>query len=179
MFLRWHQDIKPENILWCDDEARASHQWTFKLIYLGSSHLKIKLGTAAIQEQRGNAEDAHGTCTYGEYKLLELFCQMFNARAIGAPKDYRPEKSSPCSNFGRDRSADIWSLGCVYREVAKLLIDKGHKRRVNRRQNSKFAANAPDSPYSLPLLQSSYGILDEGDFLGMFHPHTDLRVHIS
>ena len=63
---RWHQDIKPQNILIVKKDGLSPYEWTFKLADLGLSHFK------AISNGNGGATDldTFGTRTYG---LLSAF----------------------------------------------------------------------------------------------------------
>jgi serine/threonine protein kinase len=58
-FLRWHQDVKPDNILVKSNGIDSPYDWKFKLSDLGLSHFKR-------ESQEGSDFDAYGTETYGK-----------------------------------------------------------------------------------------------------------------
>ncbi len=58
---RWHQDIKPENILIVSNGARCPYEWQFKLGDLGLSHFNSEVSMPRDSTIRA----AHGTKTYG------------------------------------------------------------------------------------------------------------------
>jgi serine/threonine protein kinase len=58
---RWHQDIKPQNLLVKSDNTKSSYEWPIKLADLGISHFSRKLAS----HRDGTARDAHGGRTYG------------------------------------------------------------------------------------------------------------------
>jgi hypothetical protein len=60
---RWHQDIKPENILLVSNDAQSPYDWQFKLGDLGLSHFNSNV----VSSREPTASDAHGTRTYGSF----------------------------------------------------------------------------------------------------------------
>jgi hypothetical protein len=58
-FFRWHQDVKPANILVKSHGVDSPYDWRFKLSDLGLSHFKKT-------SQDGSDFDAYGTETYGK-----------------------------------------------------------------------------------------------------------------
>jgi serine/threonine protein kinase len=56
---RWHQDVKPDNILVKSSGIDSPYDWKFKLSDLGLSHFKR-------ESQDGSDFDAYGTETYGK-----------------------------------------------------------------------------------------------------------------
>jgi serine/threonine protein kinase len=61
MILRFHQDVKPTNILVTSNKVSSPYKWEFKVADLGLSHFK------KVVDEQGTvtANDAHGTRTYG------------------------------------------------------------------------------------------------------------------
>lgn len=57
---RWHQDLKPKNILVSRNEAISDFPWSFKIADLGTSHFESVLGKGEAQDI-----DYFGTITYG------------------------------------------------------------------------------------------------------------------
>lgn len=58
---RWHQDVKPSNVLVFSNRAEGEYWWTFKLADLGISHFHA----IAYAGDTGEATDQQGTSTYG------------------------------------------------------------------------------------------------------------------
>lgn len=61
-FSRWHQDIKPANILVKSVPPGSSYDCQFKLGDLGSSHFRKQVPT----QQEDTRRDSWGTRTYGQ-----------------------------------------------------------------------------------------------------------------
>jgi len=59
-FFRWHQDVKPDNILVMSNGIDSPYDWKFELSDLGMSHFKR-------WSREGSDIDAYGTETYGEH----------------------------------------------------------------------------------------------------------------
>jgi serine/threonine protein kinase len=61
IFPRFHQDVKPANILVVSNNVSSPYKWEFKVADLGLSHFK------RVVDEQGTvtANDAHGTRTYG------------------------------------------------------------------------------------------------------------------
>jgi len=59
-FLRWHQDVKPDNILIISNGIDSPYDWKFKLSDLGMSHFRG-------WSNQGSDIDAYGTETYGTH----------------------------------------------------------------------------------------------------------------
>jgi serine/threonine protein kinase len=74
---RWHQDVKPENILVSTRGDELEFECEFKLADLGLSHFKIASDDA---EDR----DSRGTRTYGNYtSLCKLYSRITFCRSSG------------------------------------------------------------------------------------------------
>ena len=58
---RWHQDVKPANVLVLSYGAESAFDWQFKLADFGLSHFIRKVPS----EGDAMANDARGTRTYG------------------------------------------------------------------------------------------------------------------
>ncbi|KAL9077974.1 MAG: hypothetical protein Q9157_003098 [Trypethelium eluteriae] len=91
---RWHQDIKPANVLCNLNENLSDYQCVYKLADLGLSHV--------ILDQSRNARviDSRGTRTYG------------------APETYRPDDVTESRERYVTQKVDVWSLGCILAEHA-------------------------------------------------------------
>jgi serine/threonine protein kinase len=63
MRARFHQDIKPANILVTSNKSSSYYKWQFKVADLGLSHFK------RVVDELGSitGNDAQGTRCYGQY----------------------------------------------------------------------------------------------------------------
>ena len=66
IFGRWHQDVKPDNILIKTVPLKELHEGHYKLADLGLSHFH------EFTEENYEARDAKGTRTYGMTKQLRM-----------------------------------------------------------------------------------------------------------
>lgn len=124
-FLLRHGDIKPQNILWFEDEATymsrpRGHLGTLKISDFGSTQIHL-----VATEKRG------ATTESGEWT------EMYSG----------PEMDHP--GLPMSRSSDIWSLGCVYLEFitwllmgAKGLEDFRERRMQDSQSTSNFRTGA-------------------------------------
>ncbi|CAG8952521.1 hypothetical protein HYFRA_00009625 [Hymenoscyphus fraxineus] len=92
----YHQDIKPRNILVFSNNSSSPYEFTFKLADLGLSHFQQTVDG----ETTAPAADSYGTSTYG------------------APECHRSDDFWDHSPLRVKQDVDIWSIGCVYSEVA-------------------------------------------------------------
>lgn len=69
---RWHQDVKPENILVLSNGSKNPQDWHFKLADLGISH--FKRGESLREDS--TASDSYGTHTYGTLDSRHLEVQL-------------------------------------------------------------------------------------------------------
>jgi len=76
---RWHQDVKPENILIVSNKAEQVHEWHFKLADLGISHFKLNSSTPYSA-----ASDTYGTRTYG-YNPASLVGRSMLTKKLRCP----------------------------------------------------------------------------------------------
>ncbi|KAN0092430.1 hypothetical protein V8E51_018277 [Hyaloscypha variabilis] len=109
----WHQDIKPANIL---ITGTPPNDFEFKLADLGTSHFKSRINGVEPTDV-----DSYGTHTYG------------------APECYRPDDQSPVPQVSQ--SVDIWSLGCIFSEAARWIVD-GPLGLLDYRQQRRDAVSA-------------------------------------
>jgi hypothetical protein len=65
-FYRWHQDVKPQNILVKSNNSDSPYNWTFILSDLGLTHFK------RTTSQESSDIDVYGTQTYGKCSRLNM-----------------------------------------------------------------------------------------------------------
>jgi hypothetical protein len=65
---RWHQDIKPQNLLVTSGSTKSSYECPIKLADLGISHFSKALAS----HRDSTAREAHGTRTYGRHRRHPL-----------------------------------------------------------------------------------------------------------
>ncbi|KAI1623066.1 hypothetical protein EDD37DRAFT_651254 [Exophiala viscosa] len=114
----WHQDIKPSNILVTPSKTNCSFDVQFKLADLGLAHFRrIKSGNREEADR-----DTQGT------------------RIYGAPECYRFDYFDRNQKLDVKQSVDIWSLGCVYSEIAVwVVLGKGALVRYQRDRREETA----------------------------------------
>ncbi|TVY33614.1 Serine/threonine-protein kinase [Lachnellula subtilissima] len=100
IFQGCHHDVKPTNILVLSNGSTNAHDFQFKLADLGISNFKPK-------QKRSMTTSESGTRTYGAPELY---------RPAGAHNHKLP--------IGPD--ADLWSLGCIFSEAGRWLVDGHH-----------------------------------------------------
>lgn len=69
---RWHQDVKPSNILVVSGNNDSPYDYQFKLADLGLSHFT---STMALQEDLAG-EDTRGTRAYGMRPIVVTSCDF-------------------------------------------------------------------------------------------------------
>lgn len=108
---RWHQDVKPRNILLSTRNGRLE----FKLADLGLSHFRDKVEEIAYDW------DTQGTRTYGT--VPACMCLVTTAKLYeGAPECYRHDTTNPATRRQVTPGVDVWSLGCILSEAAVWLV---------------------------------------------------------
>ena len=109
---RWHQDIKPANILIKSRANTSIYDFECKLADLGLSHFKKY--TAKPDEM--TITDDYGTRAYGEAPFDLLRSALIIVP--GAPECFRWDQDPNRYLLAIRQNVDIWSLGCVISEVA-------------------------------------------------------------
>ena len=62
---RWHQDVKPANILWTSNSSRQADETDIHLIQLGEAQFR----TSSPPDKDWQLRDEYGTCTYGIFPM--------------------------------------------------------------------------------------------------------------
>lgn len=116
--IRWHQDVKPRNILVLSGKSDNRYDVEFKLADLGLSHFKrtVKPDQIVVDGDRGGTKD------YGKWwrdtraRLPKL------TRAKGAPECYRADEFLGHIKINVTPSIDIWSFGGVCSDAAVWVV---------------------------------------------------------
>ncbi|KAL9635650.1 MAG: hypothetical protein Q9204_002555 [Flavoplaca sp. TL-2023a] len=103
-FLGWHHDIDPSNILVVSKGHDSPYDCDFKIADLGLAHFKRYI------YPRTNATDS----------------DRYGMSAYGAPETFRSAALEK-RHLLVPQSADIWSMGCVYSEVATWVTEGSAK----------------------------------------------------
>ncbi|KAL8894790.1 MAG: hypothetical protein Q9192_004050, partial [Flavoplaca navasiana] len=114
VLLGWHHDIDPSNILVVSRGQDSPYDCDFKIADLGLAHFKRYISSL----NKATDNDRYGMSTYG------------------APETYRSRNSENC-HLQVDRSADIWSMGCVLSEVATW-VTRGSPKLVEYRRRRQI-----------------------------------------
>ncbi|KAL8879653.1 MAG: hypothetical protein Q9198_002778 [Flavoplaca austrocitrina] len=114
ILLGWHHDIHPSNILVVSRGQDSPYDCDFKIADLGLAHFKRYISLL----NNATDNDRYGTSTYG------------------APEIFRSRDLEKCHLLVL-QSADIWSMGCVYSEVATWVTAGSHKLCEYRRRRQK------------------------------------------
>ncbi|KAF7512559.1 hypothetical protein GJ744_000820 [Endocarpon pusillum] len=117
----WHQDVNPSNILVKSGKSGSQYDCEFKIADLGLSHFR------KVQVSRGTTtdKDTSGTREYG--KFVHVLGYPFTNTYLGAPECYRFDTFMEQNSFGVDQTVDVWSLGCIFSEVAVWLVHGKHQ----------------------------------------------------
>ena len=94
-------------------KGRSIYECDIVLADLGTSHFK-KINSCQQDISDG---DSHGTYAYGRFSSATLAILILNKNDLGAPEAHRIHKFSSLPLTVK-QNVDIWSLGCVYSEVA-------------------------------------------------------------
>ena len=128
---RWHQDIKPSNILVKSKDGGSPCDVEFKIADLGVSHFKRHV----ISQGEAIDRDTYGTRAYGILHFKRPPDMLLVNRTLGAPECYRADGDIERVRFQVNRNVDIWSLGCVFSEAAVWLVyGKGQLLEYRRRR---------------------------------------------
>ncbi|KAL8894183.1 MAG: hypothetical protein Q9192_004544, partial [Flavoplaca navasiana] len=117
ILLGWHHDVDPSNILVVSRGQDSPYDCDFKIADLGLAHFKRYISSL----NNATDNDRYGTSTYG------------------APETFRSTDLEKCHLLVL-QSADIWSMGCVYSEVATWVTEGSAKLLEYRRRRQKEIA---------------------------------------
>ncbi|KAL9131378.1 MAG: hypothetical protein Q9175_006779 [Cornicularia normoerica] len=115
---RWHQDVKPSNILVKSKKGGSPHDYELKLGDLGTSHFKKHVPSHGEATDR----DSYSTHTYGG--LYSNGGSNFTVAdgSSGAPECYRADSDIEKIPLLVKQGVDIWSLGCIFSEAAVWVV---------------------------------------------------------
>ncbi|KAL8714967.1 MAG: hypothetical protein Q9225_006475 [Loekoesia sp. 1 TL-2023] len=126
ILLGWYQDVKPKNILVCQNRNPSSkYDHTFKLADLGLSHFKMHVRAS--------------------HSVTDL--DTFGTRTYGAPEVHRNPRRLASLHLDAKQGVDIWSMGCVLSEVAVWLVH-GYQYlgKYRRRRSAEFHKQSGENP---------------------------------
>lgn len=112
LVFRWHQDITPSNILVISGRDLSASDATFKIADFGLSQFR----SVPESPEEIRVWDASGTRIYGKLELRVFEHHLIHRARIGAPECWAADIA--VDRQGVTQAVDIWSLGCVYSELA-------------------------------------------------------------
>ena len=115
---RWHQDVKPSNILVKSKKGGSPYDCEFLLADLGLSHFKKEVPSHGEATDR----DTYGTRAYGRLHCNRSPAIPVTNSSSGAPECYRADVGIERIRLPVTQKVDIWSLGCVFSETAVWLV---------------------------------------------------------
>lgn len=135
---RWHQDVKPSNIL-VKSKGISPYDCEFKLADLGLSHFKKHVPSQGEATDR----DTYGTRAYGRLHSNELPIFTVADGTSGAPECYRADCTVEKTRLSVNFSVDMWSLGCVFSEAAVWVVRGKYGLSEYRRRRGMETARIP------------------------------------
>ena len=143
--ISWHQDVNPSNILVKSHKGRSRYDCHFKLADLGLSHFKKHTSSP----RDATDVDTWGTNAYGISDALGPKAKAMTKISLGAPETYRANAQIEKRRLKVKQDVDIWSIGCVYSEVATW-VDQGWNKVVEyrRRRLEEMKARTNQSVHS-------------------------------
>ena len=127
----WHHDIDPSNILVFSRNHDSPYDCDFKIADLGLAHFKRYESSLA----HATDDNRYGTKTYGERSLSMLLWKSFADTSAGAPETHRG-RNLQTIHLQAPQTADIWSMGCIFSEVATW-ISEGKPKLLEYRRRRK------------------------------------------
>ncbi|KAL8726824.1 MAG: hypothetical protein Q9166_006440 [cf. Caloplaca sp. 2 TL-2023] len=172
----WHHDLNPDNILVVSRGGDSPYDCDFKVADLGLAHFIWYLSSM----QDATDEDQHGSNAYsGDISFL---LSPFRPELIlqGAPESYRGINLEK-SRLQVLQNVDIWSMGCIFSEVATWVIE-GYPKVLEYRRRRRIEVQRKGGideelfHWDWKILESVTGILDE--IVGNSRPtdHVTARV---
>lgn len=96
--------------------GRSVYEYVFKIADFGLSLFKSATSPAATDM------DSYGTRAYGMNTMNNFPCVGQTNTNAGAPETFRFDDSMIQARLDVGKSVDIWSLGCVFSEVATWVV---------------------------------------------------------
>ena len=133
---RWHQDLKPSNLLVKSRRGGSPYGCEVKIADLGLSHFKKHVPS------QGEAidKDAYGTRAYGRLRSQNPSDLNVADGSLGAPECYRADSDVEKIPILIKQSVDIWSLGSIFSAAAVWVVHgKGGLSEYSRRRRAETA----------------------------------------
>ena len=163
---RWHQDVKPSNILVKSKKGGSPYNCDFKLADLGLSHFKKHVPSQGEVTDK----DTYGTRAYGRLHPNRLPALNVADGNVGAPECYRADSDLENIPLLVRQDVDIWSLGCVFSEAAVWVVRGKDGLSEYRRRRGLKTVEIPDfrdgdcfhdGLQVLPIVTETHGTLAE------------------
>ena len=132
---RWHQDLKPSNLLVFSGGGTSRYDYHFKIADLGLYHFKCPESA----DYEDSDIDAFGTRAYGNAILAPYLRTQYLTCLSGAPETFRAAVAIESCPLLIRQHVDIWSIGCVFSEAAIWARDGWNKVQEYRRQRQEEA----------------------------------------
>lgn len=155
----WHHDLNPDNILVVSRGGDSPYDCDFKIADLGLAHFKRHHSSM----HNATDEGQHGSNAYSkDFAFLSFRLEL---TFQGAPESYRSTdlERSPLQVL---QSVDIWSMGCIFSEVATWVTEGylkvlEYRRRRQMEVQDKGGTNEELFYWDCKILETVTKILDE------------------
>ena len=133
---RWHQDLKPSNLLVQSKRRGSPGDCEIKIADLGLSHFKKHVPS----QGEATDKDAYGTRAYGRLRSQNPSDLTVVDGSLGAPECYRADSDIERVPILVNQSVDIWSLGAILSAAAVWVVHgKGGLSEYSRRRREETA----------------------------------------
>ena len=156
-WFRWHQDVKPDNILVKSrPNASSSYDLIFVLADLGLSHFNV----IDSDDKHLTDVNTYGTYKYGIATIIDIQGAFSLIRYPGAPETYRIDSSVEDVQINVTKTVDVWSLGCIFSEVATWVSYGWNQVEQYRMERGKEVARKLNHPEDVYLFHDGNKVLE-------------------